>query len=151
MSTEAAARLGKLCPFEQLRCARQIIEQESQTLAQLAKRLDHEFCRAVERLFACRGSVIVSGMGKGGLGQKIMATLASTGTRSHCLHSAEAVHGDLGRIDRDDFARWSSAVRQSRRRRSARCSSAQAYRAGGPPLAGQFQRAFSQETTRFAG
>ncbi|HUT89076.1 MAG TPA: KpsF/GutQ family sugar-phosphate isomerase [Thermoguttaceae bacterium] len=103
MSSEAAARLGKLSPFEQLRCARQIIEQESQTLAQLAKRLDHEFCRAVERLYACRGSVIVSGMGKAGLvGQKIMATLASTGTRSHCLHPAEAVHGDLGRIDRDD-------------------------------------------------
>jgi len=103
MSSEAAARLDKLSPFEQLRCARQILEQESQTLAQLAKRLDHEFCRAVERLYACRGSVIVSGMGKAGLvGQKIMATLASTGTRSHCLHPAEAVHGDLGRIDRDD-------------------------------------------------
>jgi len=103
MSSEAAARLGRLSPFEQLRCARQILEQESQTLAQLAKRLDQAFCRAVERLYACRGSVIVSGMGKAGLvGQKIMATLASTGTRSHCLHPAEAVHGDLGRIDRDD-------------------------------------------------
>jgi len=103
MSSEAGARLGRLSPFEQLRSARQILEQESQTLARLAKRLDHGFCRAVERLYACRGSVIVSGMGKAGLvGQKIMATLASTGTRSHCLHPAEAVHGDLGRIDRDD-------------------------------------------------
>ena len=45
--------------------------------------------------------MIVSGMGKAGLiGQKIMATLASTGTPSHCLHPAEAVHGDLGRIQR---------------------------------------------------
>ena len=49
--------------------------------------------------------MIVSGMGKAGLvGQKIMATLASTGTPSHCLHPAEAVHGDLGRIHRDDLA-----------------------------------------------
>ncbi len=103
MSSEAAAASGKLSPFEQLRFARQILEQESRTLAQLAKRLDAGFCRAVECLYACRGSVIVSGMGKAGLvGRKIMATLASTGTRSHCLHPAEAVHGDLGRIHRDD-------------------------------------------------
>ena len=54
-------------------------------------------------LFQCRGNVIVSGMGKAGLiGQKIMATLASTGTPSHCLHPAEAVHGDLGRVHADD-------------------------------------------------
>ena len=54
-------------------------------------------------LYQCRGSVIVSGMGKAGLvGQKIMATLASTGTPSHFLHPAEAVHGDLGRVRRDD-------------------------------------------------
>ncbi len=67
------------------------------------RRLDGEFCRAVDLFFRCRGSVIVSGMGKAGLiGQKIMATLASTGTRSHCLHPAEAVHGDLGRVHRDD-------------------------------------------------
>ena len=54
-------------------------------------------------LFPCRGSVIVSGMGKAGLvGQKIAATLASTGTRSHFLHPGEALHGDLGRVHRDD-------------------------------------------------
>lgn len=94
----------RLSPFEQLRQGRQILQQESQTLALLAKRLDHEFCRAVELLYQCRGSVIVSGMGKAGLvGQKIMATLASTGTRSHCLHPAEAVHGDLGRVHHDDL------------------------------------------------
>ncbi|NQT37531.1 MAG: KpsF/GutQ family sugar-phosphate isomerase [Planctomycetes bacterium] len=100
---EVAARSGSLSSFEQLRYAREIIELESRTLAQVAGRLDRQFCRAVEYLLHCRGSVIVSGMGKAGLvGQKIMATLGSTGTRSHCLHPAEAVHGDLGRIDRDD-------------------------------------------------
>ncbi len=88
-----------VCRFEQLRYAREILRHEAQIVAQLADRLGDEFCRAVEYLHGCRGSVIVSGMGKAGLiGQKIMATLASTGTRSHCLHPAEAVHGDLGRV-----------------------------------------------------
>ncbi len=87
----------------QLRYARQIITLESRALESLARRLDGAFCRAVSALFACRGSVITSGMGKAGLiAQKIAATLASTGTRSHWLHPAEAVHGDLGRIHADD-------------------------------------------------
>ncbi len=103
MGMEAAATPLSQSPLEQLRLARQIILQESRSLAQLAKELGGEFSRTVQLLYGCRGSVIVSGMGKAGLvGQKIMATLASTGTRSHCLHPAEAVHGDLGRIHRDD-------------------------------------------------
>ncbi len=103
MSMEAAVATGELSPFEQLRFARQVILTESRALAKVADRLDGQFCRAVELIFACRRSVIVSGMGKAGLiGQKIMATLASTGTPSHCLHPAEAVHGDLGRVGRDD-------------------------------------------------
>jgi arabinose-5-phosphate isomerase len=103
MSMEAAAAAGTLSPFEQLRFARQVILTESRALAQVANRLDGEFCRAVQLVFQCRGSVLVCGMGKAGLvGQKIMATLASTGTPSHCLHPAEAVHGDLGRVQRDD-------------------------------------------------
>ena len=103
MSMEAAAVAGTLSPFEQLRFARQVILTESRALAQVANRLDGEFCRAVQLIFQCRGSVIVCGMGKAGLvGQKIMATLASTGTPSHCLHPAEAVHGDLGRVGRHD-------------------------------------------------
>jgi arabinose-5-phosphate isomerase len=103
MSTEAVAGPARLSPLEQLRFARRILQLESQTLAKVANRLDGRFCRAVECLYRCRGSVIVSGVGKAGLvGQKIMATLASTGTRSHCLHPSEAVHGDLGRVHRDD-------------------------------------------------
>jgi arabinose-5-phosphate isomerase len=103
MSMEAAAQPVPLSPFEQLRHARQIIQAESQSLVQVAKRLDGEFCRAVKHLYECRGNVIVSGIGKAGLiGQKIMATLASTGTPAHCLHPAEAVHGDLGRIHAQD-------------------------------------------------
>jgi arabinose-5-phosphate isomerase len=103
MSMEAA-RSAELSQFEQLRHGRQIVECESRALAELARRLDQRFSQAVQLLHNCRGSVIVSGMGKAGLvGQKIMATLASTGTRAHCLHPAEALHGDLGRIHRDDL------------------------------------------------
>jgi arabinose-5-phosphate isomerase len=103
MGSQSARASHLLTAFEQLRYARQILQTESRTLAQVAKRLDQEFCRAVEYLYQCRGNVIVTGMGKAGLvGQKIMATLASTGTPSHCLHPAEAVHGDLGRIHAED-------------------------------------------------
>ena len=103
MSSHPVQQPDALNPFEQLRLARQIIEQESRTLLEVAQRLDRQFCRAVEYLCGCRGSVLVSGMGKAGLvGQKIMATLGSTGTRSHFLHPAEAVHGDLGRVHPDD-------------------------------------------------
>jgi arabinose-5-phosphate isomerase len=103
MSTDAAPVLAPLSPFEQLRYARDIIQIESQTLARLAGRLDTDFCRAIRLFHECRGSVIVTGMGKAGLiGQKIAATLASTGTRSHFLHPAEAVHGDLGRVHHTD-------------------------------------------------
>lgn len=100
---EAAAIAGALGPFEQLRFARQVILTESRALAQVANRLDGEFCRAAQLVFRCQGSVIVCGIGKAGLvGRKIMATLASTGTPSHCLHPAEAIHGDLGRVRTND-------------------------------------------------
>lgn len=91
-------------PERQLRLGREIIENEADALAKAAVQLDRSFCEAVDLLVQCAGSVIVSGMGKAGLvGQKIMATLASTGTRAHFLHPAEALHGDLGRIHRDDL------------------------------------------------
>ncbi|REJ97201.1 MAG: KpsF/GutQ family sugar-phosphate isomerase [Planctomycetota bacterium] len=87
----------------QLRYARDIVRIEGQALLNLSRRLNGNLCLAVTALFDCRSSVIVTGMGKAGLiGQKIAATLASTGTRSHFLHPAEAFHGDLGRIHRDD-------------------------------------------------
>jgi arabinose-5-phosphate isomerase len=82
---------------------RRVIQQEATALLNLAAQLDDSFSRAVDVLGRCGGSVIVGGMGKAGLvGQKIAATLASTGTRSHFLHPAEAIHGDLGRIGADD-------------------------------------------------
>ena len=103
MSTEAAASSIAFTALEQLRYARDILRLESETVAKVAQRLDATFCLAVEYLYQCSGSVIVTGMGKAGqVGQKISATLASTGTRSHWLHPAEAMHGDLGRINSQD-------------------------------------------------
>ncbi len=65
--------------------------------------LDATFATAVEWILGCRGRVVVTGMGKPGfVAQKISATLASTGTPSHYLHPAEAAHGDLGRVARED-------------------------------------------------
>ena len=83
--------------------AAEVVRIEAQTIAGLESRLDARFADAVERVVACTGLVVVTGVGKAGLvGQKISATLASTGTPSLFLHPTEAMHGDLGRIrDRD--------------------------------------------------
>jgi len=83
--------------------ARKVLEIESRAILELLPRIDAGFDRAVEILLACAGRVVVTGMGKSGLiGQKVSATLASTGTPSLFLHPAEAIHGDLGRIVKGD-------------------------------------------------
>jgi arabinose-5-phosphate isomerase len=93
----------RLTPEEQLRAAREIVRREAAGVWRVSYRLNSHFCEAVKLLFTCKGCAIVTGMGKAGLiGQKIAATLSSTGTRAHFLHPAEAFHGDLGRIHPDD-------------------------------------------------
>ncbi len=88
---------------EGLSFARAVLEIEAQALERVRDRLDGTIARAADLVHRCRGSVIVTGMGKAGLvGQKLAATLASTGTRAFPLHPAEAVHGDLGRIRNED-------------------------------------------------
>jgi arabinose-5-phosphate isomerase len=83
--------------------AKQILNQEAQVLQELAARLDERFGQAVQFVLRCQGSIIVCGIGKAGLvGQKLTATFSSTGTPSHFLHPAEAIHGDLGRIGKND-------------------------------------------------
>ncbi|WP_434220946.1 KpsF/GutQ family sugar-phosphate isomerase [Paralimibaculum aggregatum] len=78
---------------------------EADALAAYAEGLDASFAEAVALMFAARGRVIVSGMGKSGhVARKIAATLASTGTPAQFVHPAEASHGDLGMITRDDVA-----------------------------------------------
>ncbi|MBI3405788.1 MAG: KpsF/GutQ family sugar-phosphate isomerase [Acidobacteria bacterium] len=86
-----------------LETARRVFRIEAQAISGLAERLDVRFDRAIEILFSCKGRVVVTGMGKSGLiGRKISATLASTGTPSLFLHPAEALHGDLGMLVRED-------------------------------------------------
>ena len=81
----------------------QVLRLEADALLALSENLPHNFAQACELLANCSGRVIVSGMGKAGIvGQKISATLASTGTPSLFLHPSEAVHGDLGRLRQSD-------------------------------------------------
>ncbi len=108
MSKEAPKRrstlkkLGTLSAEEQLRAGREIVRREAAGVWKVSYRLNSTFCEAVKLLYTCKGSVIVTGMGKAGLiGQKIAATLSSTGTRAHFMHPAEAFHGDLGRVHPD--------------------------------------------------
>lgn len=82
---------------------RRVLEIEARAVRDLIERLDARFEAAVRLLLDCAGKVVVSGMGKSGLiGQKIAATLASTGTPAFFLHPAEGVHGDLGMLARRD-------------------------------------------------
>ena len=80
-----------------------MLETEAAAILSLVHTLDERFERALDLLFECRGRVIVTGMGKSGIiCRKIAATLSSTGTPAFFLHPAEAVHGDLGVIQRED-------------------------------------------------
>src|SRR5439155_26277303 len=82
-----------------LEAARKVLEIEARTLSELPSRLDENFLKAVDSLFACRGRVVATGMGKSGIiVQKISATLSSTGTPSVFLHPAEALHGEFRRL-----------------------------------------------------
>lgn len=79
--------------------ARRVLEIETRAIATLVDRLGDDFDRAVELIDRCAGRVVVTGMGKSGLiGQKIAATMSSTGRPSYFMHPAEALHGDLGMI-----------------------------------------------------
>jgi arabinose-5-phosphate isomerase len=83
--------------------ARRVLKIEAAAIEDLMKRLDASFERAVDLLFACKGRVAVTGMGKSGLiGRKIAATFSSTGTPAFFLHPAEALHGDLGMLASGD-------------------------------------------------
>ena len=89
---------------QRLARAREVMRLEAGTIARLEQGLGASFSDVVGMVLACHGKVVVTGMGKAGIvGQKISATLASTGTPSIFLHPAEALHGDLGRIRPDDL------------------------------------------------
>lgn len=106
MPPEAAARKAHdldHASHEAIRYGREVVTLEARALEQLVERIDASFHAAVDTIRDCRGSVILTGIGKAGLiAQKLTATFASTGARAHYLHPAEAFHGDLGRLHADD-------------------------------------------------
>ncbi|MCS7308036.1 MAG: KpsF/GutQ family sugar-phosphate isomerase [Aquificaceae bacterium] len=86
-----------------LQKARRVFEVEIRTLERLKDSLGEEFLKAVELLRYCKGKVITTGVGKSGhIARKVASTLSSTGCPAHFLHPAEAIHGDLGVIDKED-------------------------------------------------
>ena len=86
-----------------LAMAREVLEIEAKAVSDLIGRLDQQFTQAVELILGCRGRVVVSGIGKSGhIARKIASTFASTGTSAFFVHPAEASHGDLGMVARDD-------------------------------------------------
>jgi arabinose-5-phosphate isomerase len=83
--------------------ARRVLRIEADAVLALGERLDGQFIAAMRLILACRGRVVVSGMGKSGhIGNKIAATFASTGTPAFFVHPGEASHGDLGMITHED-------------------------------------------------
>jgi arabinose-5-phosphate isomerase len=84
--------------------AKKVLRIEADAVARLIDRLDSNFDRAVDLIMGCKGRVVVTGMGKSGhIGNKIAATLASTGTPALFLHPAEGIHGDLGMVTKGDI------------------------------------------------
>jgi arabinose-5-phosphate isomerase len=96
-------RSSKAISPSAIELARKVLAIEADAVAGLIPRLDGRFVEAVRLILACRGRVVVSGVGKSGhIARKIASTLASTGTPAFFVHAAEAGHGDLGMITRDD-------------------------------------------------
>ena len=84
--------------------ARQVLEIEARSLIEISENLDESFTKACEMLLACKGRIVVSGIGKSGhVGRKISSTLSSTGSPSFFVHPAEASHGDLGMVTKEDI------------------------------------------------
>lgn len=97
-------RASNMTSMDPLQAAAEVLEIEAAAILGLKQALDLDFTRAVEQILVTRGRVIVSGMGKSGIiANKIAATLASTGTPAFFMHPAEALHGDLGMMTRDDI------------------------------------------------
>jgi len=96
-------RSKKAMSTQALELARKVLAIEAAAVSALGSRLDERFLDAIGLILACPGRVVVSGVGKSGhIARKIASTMASTGTPAFFLHAAEASHGDLGMITRDD-------------------------------------------------
>jgi arabinose-5-phosphate isomerase len=99
----AASRANQPPAAGALKLARQVLSIEAEAVAALIPRLDAQFLKAIELILNCHGRVVVSGVGKSGhVARKMASTMASTGTPAFFVSAAEASHGDLGMITRED-------------------------------------------------
>jgi arabinose-5-phosphate isomerase len=95
--------MDRFSQAEILNWAKEVLSIEAEGIVNLENKLGKDFLDVVRVISSCKGKIVVTGMGKAGIiGQKFSATLSSTGTSSFWLHAAEAVHGDLGRIEKGD-------------------------------------------------
>jgi len=86
-----------------IRRAKKVLDIEAKAIKALKQRINSDFVKIIEKISKIKGRIIVTGMGKPGfIAQKISATLSSTGSPSLYLHPAEALHGDLGRVRKND-------------------------------------------------
>ena len=104
---EAKRQQEHLCrmePQEIIQYAKKVLSEEAEAVSKLTGYLDDNFVKAVQEILNCKGRVIVTGIGKSAIiGQKIVGTFNSTGTPAVFMHAADAVHGDLGIIQKDDI------------------------------------------------
>lgn len=99
MNNKLSKNLGQMIDH-----ARQVLEIEAKSLMEISGNLDESFTQACGMLLACKGRIVVSGIGKSGhIGRKISSTLSSTGSPSFFVHPAEASHGDLGMVTNEDI------------------------------------------------
>ena len=103
MATPTASPADDIASADAIECARRVLDIEAQAIAALKEHLGPDFGHAVDIVLHCQGRVVVCGIGKSGhIARKLASTLASTGTPAFFVHAAEASHGDLGMITRDD-------------------------------------------------
>ena len=96
--------------------AKEVLRIEAEAIYNLIDRIDQEFVKAVETIYACKGRVVVTGVGKSGIiGRKIAATLTSTGTPALFLHPVEGMHGDLGKVVKVMWSLLSPIAERQRR------------------------------------
>ena len=104
---EAKRQQEHLCrmgPQEIIQYATKVLNEEAESVSKLTGYLDENFVKAVQEIMNCKGRVIVTGIGKSAIiGQKIVGTFNSTGTPAVFMHAADAVHGDLGIVQKDDI------------------------------------------------
>jgi arabinose-5-phosphate isomerase len=103
MPTRARPSTEHFATDDAVECARQVLDIEAQAVTALKQHLGENFQQALDTVLHCRGRVVVCGIGKSGhIARKIASTLASTGTPAFFVHAAEASHGDLGMIAKND-------------------------------------------------